>query len=279
MAFIGNKELSKILSASPIITEYSADRISNGAYELSLGDEVFQTDASPKAVKKLKDNDIIEIKPGQFALLLTKEVITMPKNKIAFISIKAGVKFKGLVNVSGFHVDPGFKGKLLFSVYNAGPSSIFLTRGKAYFPIWFAELSESQDYKGSHGQQMHIPDAPIEALSQGELASPNELSKRINNFNTDMDKRLSVLERDQKANNYIAVTSVSLFVVIFVKFIFDWSVFTTGIEKGVMLKTQELTADSVAKSSNRETVRLHSELDSIRHALNELIEQNKKHGK
>ena len=50
------------------------------------------------------------IPPGQFAFLLTAETVTMPDNAIAFISIKARLKFNGLINISGFHVDPGYRG-------------------------------------------------------------------------------------------------------------------------------------------------------------------------
>ena len=142
---------------------------------------MFQTDSEPRVVKELKPAEKIKIKPGHFALLLTEETVKIPETKIAFISIKAKIKFKGLVNVSGFHVDPGFEGKLLFSVYNAGPSTIILKRGEKYFPIWFAELanSESQKYDGEHKNQNSIPDEPVESLSQGELTSPHELSRRI----------------------------------------------------------------------------------------------------
>ncbi len=60
----------------------------------------------------------------------------------------------GLINVSGFHVDPGFKGKLLFSVYNAGTGPISMEKGEPYFLIWFAELAlkdgEKDTYNGEH---------------------------------------------------------------------------------------------------------------------------------
>ena len=49
------------------------------------------------------------IPPGQFAFLLTEEVVSVPPDALAFISIRAKTKFRGLVNVSGFHVDPGYQ--------------------------------------------------------------------------------------------------------------------------------------------------------------------------
>ncbi len=47
--------------------------------------------------------------------------------------------------MSGFHADPGFKGHLVFSVYNAGSSPISLERGQPYFLIWFAQLELSEN--------------------------------------------------------------------------------------------------------------------------------------
>ena len=56
------------------------------------------------------------IPPGQFGLILTNEVVTIPNDLIGFISIKAKIKFRGLINVSGFHVDPGFHGHGIFTL-------------------------------------------------------------------------------------------------------------------------------------------------------------------
>jgi hypothetical protein len=38
--------------------------------------------------------------PGQFALLLSSEKIRIPPDTIGFISIKARIKFRGMVNIS-----------------------------------------------------------------------------------------------------------------------------------------------------------------------------------
>src|SRR5690606_27690678 len=116
--------------------------------------------------------------------LLTEEVINVPDNLLGFISIKATEKLKGLINVSGFHVDPGFKGKLLFSVYNASPSKIQLTKGNQYFLIWFSELKNplNKDYiykANSHQNQNSIDTKYISPLINGEIASPHELLSKI----------------------------------------------------------------------------------------------------
>jgi len=150
VAYLGSNSIQKLISDYRLISPSKEGRIKYGAYELSLGEEVFQTDSSSGKKEVLQNNgDQVVIKPGQFALLLTEEEVRIPLDKIAFISIKAGIKLKGLVNVSGFHVDPGFIGKLVFSVYNAGPATIILEKGEPYFLIWFSEIEEEEAYNGS----------------------------------------------------------------------------------------------------------------------------------
>ena len=51
-----------------------------------------------------------------------------------------------MINVSGFHVDPGYKCRLKFWVYNAGNQDIHILRGDPTFLIWFSDLDhETED--------------------------------------------------------------------------------------------------------------------------------------
>jgi dCTP deaminase len=256
MAFVGSRNLEALLTESEIIFPYSETNIKNGAYELCLGSQVFQTGIKPRALKNLKEKEEIFIEPGQFALLLTEEKVKIPKDKIAFISIKAGIKFEGLVNVSGFHVDPGFEGKLLFSVYNAGPSTIVLRRGTRYFPMWFAEMNEEQDYIGEHKNQDIIPIDPIKALSQGELASPNELSKRIDD-----------VKQFKTKVEWGTLAIVTLLVGVSIKLWLDVGKLRDAIDFGYNNKTEELKLDSIRNDMKLTINSLNTKVDSLSNVL------------
>jgi dCTP deaminase len=84
----------------------------------------------------------ISLQPGQFAILTCFEEINIPDDILAFIALKTTFKFQGLVNISGFHVDPTHKGTLLFAVQNVGPSDIRLKYKEPTFTIFFAELAK-----------------------------------------------------------------------------------------------------------------------------------------
>src|SRR5438105_3719883 len=188
MAFWSSEKLKQVLSQGKVIEPFDDTSVKHGAYELSLGPEAFLTSDDDKRKKILADGEQLVIPPGQFGLLLTEEKITIPNNAIGFISIKAGIKFRGLVNVSGFHVDPGFSGRLKFSVYNAGSKDIVLLRGDPLFPIWFANLDAPtpDPYAGSHKGQMAIDSQDIMNL-HGVMESPAALSKGLAKLRLDYE--------------------------------------------------------------------------------------------
>ncbi len=191
MSFLSSESIEKRLEKTSVISEYNPERIKHSAYELSLGNAYFVTDNKKKETVDYGEH--IVIKPGQFALLITKEKISIPKDLLGFISIKAGIKFRGLINVSGFHVDPGFNGKIKFSVYNAGSKDIVLSAGDPTFLIWFAKLDEKtkNGYNGIHQDQNDISTTDVMKI-QGEMASPNELQKRIDKLETKQNILLTI---------------------------------------------------------------------------------------
>lgn len=138
---------SGIITDSSRVKHFFADgdfdeKCYNGwEYDLRLGDEFYTTTEDMPIILK-DDKPYAIIRPGDFALLITKEFLIMPMDVMAFISIKFSYKQKGLINISGFHVDPGYKGKIIFSVYNAGPNDIILRKNDPVFMIFFMELDK-----------------------------------------------------------------------------------------------------------------------------------------
>jgi dCTP deaminase len=142
MAFWSGEKLKAVLKSENLVSDFDEGRVDCAAYTLRMGRQYFisatDENADKNKVEQLKDGDSLAIPSGQFAVLLTE--VTVPSGAIGFISIKAGLKSRGLVNVSGFHVDPGFSAPLRFAVFNAGPSTICVRQGEDCFLIWYADL-------------------------------------------------------------------------------------------------------------------------------------------
>lgn len=161
-----------------IVTPFDPQHVVSCAYELSLGSEVFITAEESKTKRELGLGEQICIPPGQFANLLTVETLKMPADAIGLISIRFTLKQPGLVNISGFHVDPGYSGSLLFSVYNAGPSSAIISQGSQVFLLWLCDLNQTTGDIRRKPARTGITDSEVSQL-QGEIATPQALAERV----------------------------------------------------------------------------------------------------
>ena len=172
-----------------LVSPFDEKCVEHGAYNLSLGPEAFITSGRKGIKQKIDSNkQQIIIPPGQFGLLLTKETVAIPDNAIGFISIRFSIKQRGLVNVSGFHVDPGFVGCLKFAVYNAGSQNIVLSYGQRIFMLWLSELTDPTPdlYNGEHANQSEITSEDVMRI-QGEVASPAALKKRVDKLQNQLN--------------------------------------------------------------------------------------------
>jgi len=197
VAFWSGEKLIEALETLQLVEPYDPDNVDCSAYTLTMGPEYFISPDHSAHVSEIKKRRLrsfepfvlgqranpgeeFVIPPGQFAYLLTEEVVKIPASAMGFISLKFGVKGPGLINVSGFHVDPGYWGRLVFSVYNAGPSEARLQRYQQVFLLWVADLDRVSDRKKSYSgaQNLAISDAMVSKADR-PVHSMQQLSEAI----------------------------------------------------------------------------------------------------
>ena len=119
---------------------FKPENVKQASYDLRLGSESYVVGNDVPALLTTDKQRYLTIAPGQFALLTTAEELVMPDYLLAFITLRNSFKMQGLINVSGFHVDPTHKGILVFAVNNIGPSEIRLRLFEATFTIFFSQV-------------------------------------------------------------------------------------------------------------------------------------------
>jgi len=200
-----------------IIGKYDIDNIDCAAYTLHVGPEAFitpdhyETNPSKNTKWTLEEKETFNIPSGQFAFLLTEEVVSISDRSIAFISMKASTKFKGLVNVSGFHVDPGYKGRLVFSVFNAGPMPIKLQRGKPLFLMWLADLDRQTKKRKNHEPITELDLKIIDPI-YGPVFSPQAITESVKSFKEDINKEIHKI--DKKVSNLKVTVSILVILIV-----------------------------------------------------------------
>lgn len=191
-----------------IVEPFNEEAIVSCGYEMSVGSEAFVT--GENATKQfLEDGETVIIPPGQVALILTKETLTAPSDALGLLSFKSTEKLRGLINVSGFHVDPGFQGKLVFSMYNAGVQTIHLSVGSRLFMLWFCSLdAETKDaYRGGHNGQLHLPDNAVTNLA-ARMPSPFTLEKEVEALRNELRTEIAKLRQYVGLFLGVAVTAL-----------------------------------------------------------------------
>lgn len=174
-------------------------RRERASYNLTVGKEIYISPASEDGIKArelLEPRESRAIPSGQFAFVHTEEVVWIPDDAIAFIALRSkATKFRGLVNVSGFYVEPGYRGNLVFAVFNAGPGEIHVGRGDPWFEIFFADLSGTTKALRHKGSFTGIPNELITPLSDRFHSLPG-LDNKIKTAKEELDERLQKIERE-----------------------------------------------------------------------------------
>jgi dCTP deaminase len=211
MAFWSGEKLKVDGARLRVVHKFDPDRIDCSAYTLTLGPEAFVTPDHSTALRDSKKLQLVEMKEervsrrkarlrsgevvipaGQFAILLTEEFVKMPRSVMGFISLRFSIKGTGLINVSGFHVDPGYEGRLIFCVYNAGPTSITMTRGQELFLLWLADLDRT-----SAPPYVKVPDDEV-------LASiPEDMVSRANHKIRSLEQLSESVDAIQKQMDFL----------------------------------------------------------------------------
>lgn len=210
MPFWSSQKLKARIPADQLVEPYDPNRVVHCAYEMGVGAEAFVT-SNPSDKTQVSAGAKITIPPGQFGLLITREKVYIPDNAIAFISIRAGIKFQGLVNVSGFHVDPGFRGQLKFAVYNAGSRTIVLDQEQRVFMIWFADLDQvTEDPYPPRPPTPNVITADDVLKIQGDVASPAVLKKQLDELKLEVDKKFHATEQTRLFNRALIMLLIGI---------------------------------------------------------------------
>lgn len=179
------ESLSKGNNLPILFDDFDIEKLQTANYDLRLGKDYYvTTDKYPGDLEKSGDTVVID--PGEFGILTTYEYVYVPNDLFGLISLKYSYKKLGLINISGFHVDPGYCGIIIFSVYNSGPKSIVLRYKEPVFMIMYNTLNEPviKGYPPDKGYK-NIPVDIIQGL-KGPSVNIISLNERLQKLETQL---------------------------------------------------------------------------------------------
>jgi len=91
----------------------------------------------------LSENDQFFIHPGEFALAVTHESVTLPDNIVGWLDGRSSLARLGLmVHVTAHRIDPGWSGQIVLEFYNGGKLPLALRPNMKIGALSFEVLTE-----------------------------------------------------------------------------------------------------------------------------------------
>lgn len=151
----------KIMQIEP----FNKDNLGPASYDITLDNRfrLFKFRFSPVALDentnyrdytKLKIRDSIVLKPGEYALGLTKEKITLPGNIAGWIGGRTRFARMGLlIHITAAFIQPGCSNVQVLELRNVGIVPLKLQAGTKIGQIMFEKCSSDAKYTGKFVKQ------------------------------------------------------------------------------------------------------------------------------
>jgi len=183
---LSKKIISLMINCGSLLSDASVDRIQGASYDLVLGEQFAQNGI----IELLSDTrPYIVLKPGDYAIVTSKEIANLPKDIAARYDLTVGLFTQGIILSNGPQVDPGFKGSLFCLLFNASNKEISLRMGDHFVTIEFAKLLEPTiPYSGQHQNQERIRQYIPQNPGFGEIVKMRGEINKLNDFNLKYSK-------------------------------------------------------------------------------------------
>jgi deoxycytidine triphosphate deaminase len=161
--FLYDSQIANAMASGKLIVNGEAAGAKYACYELHIGDHIQQlvlnnqpgSENDLYKVKRIEDDGLFQIHPGETFKLYAKEELNMPADVFA-ISIPVGNMFKLGLNPETTFADPGFSGAFFVTVCNYSQRIVKLKVGDPLARLFFFKLANRPE-KIHEGRPREIP--------------------------------------------------------------------------------------------------------------------------
>jgi deoxycytidine triphosphate deaminase len=165
------------------------------SYDVRVGSRVVFSGSGE--IKELRENDTFPIPAGAYVGIVSRENFNLPENVIGIIGTKRRFSYEGLILLTGFIVDAGYQGHLLFTVYNASNKPSFLQFEEKLCTVIFHQV------EGYCGRKFHdssllegkFPSEFVRNIGQTDPSGYASLQDEVKKIQ-DISGRISRLETE-----------------------------------------------------------------------------------
>jgi dCTP deaminase len=192
MSMLTDSEIRAAIDAGDLeIAPFEADCLQPASYDFRVGAQAYLS--GNDGVLDVANKGLVIIEPGEFAVLMTREMVTCSPQYAAQLGLDSRYARQGLMLLSGPQIDPGFRGVLIVRVTNLAPRRVTLSYETPFLTVQFFRLAErvARPYAGSRQGQAGLGPNDIEELTHpdsptlgGMVKSLSALAEDVGELNT-----------------------------------------------------------------------------------------------
>lgn len=180
------------------IDNYEEEMLQPASYDMRVGEKALISGNEVEINLNIRGS--FSLKAGEFALVTTRENVTLANNIVGHIGLKSYYVRKGIVVLAGLQIDPGFSGVLVLGVYNASSRSISLDYLNSICTVEFHRLSKPVEVPFSRqdlrAQKLGtIPKVDRDYLKTLETQSLSEVSESVRQLSMDVSHMASLINK------------------------------------------------------------------------------------
>lgn len=180
------------------IDNYEEEMLQSASYDMRVGEKALISGNEVEINLNVRGS--ISLKAGEFALVTTRENVTLANNIVGHIGLKSYYVRKGIVVLAGLQIDPGFSGVLVLGVYNASSRSISLDYLNSICTVEFHRLTKSVEVPFSRQDLKEqklgtIPKVDRDYLKTLETQSLSEVSESVRQLSMNVSHMASLINK------------------------------------------------------------------------------------
>ena len=124
----------------------------------------------------------MELGPGGYGGVLSLECFDLPEHICARIGSKRALSYDGVILLTGSLVDPGYRGHLLFGLYNASQRRVIIRHGRKLCNVVFERLGvvpSKQAPSDPNLRIVNLPDTFVDRMANMEVLPWMQISERV----------------------------------------------------------------------------------------------------
>jgi dCTP deaminase len=200
-----DEQLTAVCAHGELITQdFEPNNIRQACYELRASDVFYETYSFREDKRVLADSSGYILRPTSYVTAIVLETIDLPNDVLARILAKGQLFSIGIVPVNTY-ADPGFRGRLGITLFNASHRHLVIQPRQAIAKIEFVKLNTpvSRPYSGQHGYETKIWPIPTQFYASQELLkrqkvdpdSLDEIERSYGSIVRSLESRLRSYER------------------------------------------------------------------------------------